>query len=141
MLKAACCIDAGRVINPQLARTQVVGAMAMGIGWVTREGFHFDRRGGVLNGALRDFKLLRYGEHPQYFVEFVETPQGDGPFGARGIGEQGILGMPGAVSAAVSRAIGRQLTRKPITPEYVWREIRAAAGEGLEEAAEHGGAP
>jgi CO/xanthine dehydrogenase Mo-binding subunit len=128
VLTAACCIDAGSVINPQLAHTQVVGAMAMGIGWVTREGFLFDRRGGVLNSRLRDFKLLRYGEHPRYVVEFLETPQGDGPFGARGIGEQGILGMPGAVSAAVSRAIGRQLTRKPITPEYVWSEIRAGAG-------------
>lgn len=121
VLKGVCSMDVGRVINPDLARGQVVGAMAMGIGYTTREAFEFDSREHVLNGKLRDYKLLRYGEHPEYIVDFVETPQGDGPFGARGLGEQGIIGMPGAISAAISRAIGVQVNRLPITPEYLWR--------------------
>jgi CO/xanthine dehydrogenase Mo-binding subunit len=123
VLKGVCSMDVGRVINPDLARGQVVGAMAMGIGYSTREAFEFDSREHVVNGTLRDYKLLRFGEHPEYIVDFVETPQGDGPFGARGLGEQGIIGMPGALSAAVSRAIGRQVNRLPITPEYLWRLI------------------
>ncbi len=121
VLRAVCAMDVGRVINPALARGQVVGAMAMGIGYTTREAFAFDARGRVLNGKLRDYKLIRYGEHPEYIVEFIETPQGDGPFGARGLGEQGIIGMPGALSAAFSRAIGREITELPITPELLWR--------------------
>ena len=124
--KAVCAMDVGRVINPELARGQIVGAMAMGIGYTTREAFQFDRRGRVLNGKLRDFKILRYGEQPDYVVNFVETPQRDGPFGARGLGEQGILGMPAALASACSRAVGVQLKRLPLTPEYLWRESRNA---------------
>ncbi|MFO8041938.1 MAG: hypothetical protein R6U25_01940, partial [Alkalispirochaeta sp.] len=63
--------------------------------------------------------------HPEYIVDFVETPQGDGPFGARGLGEQGIIGMPGALSAAFSRAAGVQLNALPITPEYVWESYHS----------------
>jgi CO/xanthine dehydrogenase Mo-binding subunit len=125
VLTSACSMDVGRVINPALARGQVVGAMAMGIGYTTREALEFDSRERIRNGKLRDFKILRYGEHPEYVVDFVETPQRDGPFGARGLGEQGILGMPAALSAAFSRAVGTQLNEMPITPEYLWRSRRA----------------
>ncbi len=124
VLKGVCSMDVGRVINPALARGQLVGAMAMGIGYTTREAFEFDSHGRVLNYKLRDYKLLRYGEHPEYIVDFVETPQGDGPFGARGLGEQGIIGVPGALAAAFSRAVGVPLNRLPITPEYLWRSAR-----------------
>jgi CO/xanthine dehydrogenase Mo-binding subunit len=58
-------------------------------------------------------------------VDFVETPQGDGPYGARGLGEQGIIGMPGAMAAAFSRGIGKQLYRLPVTPEYLWRKVQS----------------
>ena len=129
VLKSACVMDVGQVINPALARGQVVGAMAMGVGYTTRESFAFDSRGRVQNGKLRDFKIVRFGEHPEYLVDFVETPQRDGPYNARGLGEQGIVGMPGALASAFSRAVGRQLMQLPITPEYLWREARAAAGQ------------
>ena len=125
ILKAACCMDVGRVINPRLARGQIVGGMAMSIGYAASEAFSFDAKARVLNGSLRDFKIMRYGEQPEYFVDFAETPQRDGPYGARGLGEQGILGIPGALSAALSRAIGVQLDALPLTAEAVWR----AAGE------------
>ncbi len=127
VLRVACAMDVGRVINPQLARGQVVGAIAMGIGYSTREAFVFDSRGRVVNGKLRDFKILRYGEHPEYHVDFVETPQRDGPFNARGLGEQGIIGIPGALAAAASRAAGGQINSMPITPELLWRTANAAA--------------
>lgn len=122
ILNAACAMDVGRVIHPDLAHHQVVGAMGMGIGFTTREAFSFDGRERVINNSLRDFKILRYGEQPRYFVDFLTTPQKDGPFGARGLGEQGILGMPGALASAFSRAIGIQLTQLPITPEILWEK-------------------
>ena len=124
VLKSVCSMDVGKVINPALARGQVVGAMAMGVGYTTREAFHFDTAGRVLNYRLRDYKLLRYGEEPEYIVDFVETPQRDGPYNARGLGEQGIIGMPGALASAFSRAVGRQLPRLPITPEYLWHQLQ-----------------
>lgn len=122
VLKAACAMDVGNVINPDLARGQVVGAMAMGIGYSTTEAFEFDKSQKVLNGTLRDFKILRYGEHPDYTVDFIRTPQKDGPYNARGLGEQGIIGMPGALASAFSRAVGKQLTKMPLTPEYLWKQ-------------------
>ena len=122
VINAACAMDVGTVIHPGLARAQVVGAMAMGIGFATKEAFAFDSRERVINASLRDFKILRYGEQPVYTVDFLCTPQKDGPFNARGLGEQGILGMPGALASAFSRAVGTQLTRLPITPEVLWRK-------------------
>lgn len=123
IVKSVCAMDVGKVVNPALARGQIVGAMAQGIGYTLREAFEFDSRERVLNNKLRDYKILRYGEHPEYIVHFVETPQNDGPFGARGLGEQGIVGMPGALSAAFSRAVGKQLNTLPITPERLWRVL------------------
>lgn len=129
ILKAVCAMDVGRVVNPALARDQIVGGMAMSLGFATTEGFVFNSRGGVENAVLRDFKILRYGEQPEYDVAFVETPQGDGPYGARGLGEQGVLGIPGALANALSRAVGRPINHLPITPERIW-EILHDEGEG-----------
>ncbi|MBU0956616.1 MAG: xanthine dehydrogenase family protein molybdopterin-binding subunit [Spirochaetes bacterium] len=130
VLRSACAMDVGKVVHPALARSQVVGAMGMGIGYATREAFQFDSREAVLNGTLRDYKILRYGEEPEYFVDFVETAQGDGPYGARGLGEQGIIGMPGALAQAASRAAGRQLCELPLTAEYIWRRLQKPSGGG-----------
>lgn len=123
VLKAACAMDVGKVVNPELARGQIVGALAMALGFASREGFQFDERGRVVNGNLRDFKLFRYGEEPEYFVDFLETPQGDGPYGLRGLGEQGVIGVPAALANALSRAIGVELYGLPLTPERLWRSL------------------
>jgi CO/xanthine dehydrogenase Mo-binding subunit len=124
VLTAACAMDAGKVVHPALARGQVVGAMGMGIGYALTEGFVFDDRQTVQNGSLRDYKIQRFGEDPDYIVDFVETPQADGPFGLRGLGEQGIVGMPGCLAQAVSLAIGRPMTELPMTPETIWKKSR-----------------
>lgn len=129
VLKAVCAMDVGKVINPLLARGNVVGSMGMALGYSTTEGFIFDQKARLLNYRFRDFKTPRFGEQPEYDVSFVETPQGDGPCGARGLGEQGILGIPGALANAVSRATGRPVDSLPITPEKVWRLIREQGGE------------
>jgi CO/xanthine dehydrogenase Mo-binding subunit len=120
VLKATCAIDVGRVINPFIARGQIVGGMSMGLGFAGWEGFSLDSRGRVVNDTLRSYKILRYGEEPEYLVDFIETPQRDGPFSARGLGEQGVLGMPGALAGALSRALGRPLNRLPLTPQRIW---------------------
>jgi CO/xanthine dehydrogenase Mo-binding subunit len=124
ILNAVCCMDVGTVINPDLAHAQVVGALGMGLSFARNEGFIFNNRGQVVNEDLRSYKILRYGEEPQYQVEFLHTPQGDGPFDARGLGEQGVVGMPGALSNALSRAAGKQLNFLPLTPESIWKTVK-----------------
>jgi CO/xanthine dehydrogenase Mo-binding subunit len=133
ILNAACCLDAGKVINPSLARGQIAGAMAMGLGYAACEGFKFNSRGQVLNDDLRDFKIMRYGDAPTYHIEFLETPQKDGPYGARGLGEQAVIGMPGALANALSRAAGVPLNHLPLTPETIWLAMAGKEDVGLKE--------
>jgi len=73
----------------------------MALGFATSEGFSFNDRGQVLNGSLRTYKLPRIGSDPKYYIDFVETPQRDGPYGMRGMGEQGVIGIPAALANAV----------------------------------------
>lgn len=124
LTRAASTLDVGKVINPDLARAQIVGAMAMGLSFARNEGFVFNSREQVQNNVLRDYKIIRYGEHPQYFIDFVETPQGDGPFGARGLGEQGDIGVPGALANAVSRAVGVEINELPLLPELIYKYVK-----------------
>ncbi|WP_372631416.1 xanthine dehydrogenase family protein molybdopterin-binding subunit [Cohnella sp.] len=121
VLKAYSVIDVGKVLNPKAALGQVMGAMSMGLGFAGRETFVFDSKGKILNPQLRNYIPPRYGEHPEYAVEFVETPHIDAPYGARGIGEHGLIGMPAALGNALSLAAGVQLNKLPLVPERIWR--------------------
>lgn len=121
VIKAASVFDAGKIINEGTARGQVIGGMNMGLSYATREGFLFNHAGVVLNPQLRSYKLTRFGETPDYLVEFVETPFLDGPYGARGIGEHGTIGMPAALANALSVAADIELNQLPLTPELIWR--------------------
>ncbi|WP_192702620.1 xanthine dehydrogenase family protein molybdopterin-binding subunit [Paenibacillus sp. OAS669] len=127
IIKAAAVLDAGKVINPAFARSQVTGAMSMGLSLASREAFAFNEQGAVLNPQFRTYKLIHYGEQPQYFVEFVETPHWEAPYGLRGIGEHGLIGMPAALANSLSIAAGVQLNHLPLTPEMIWRTIHDTA--------------
>ncbi len=126
VLKSVAVLDVGQIINPSIARGQIVGAMSMGLSFARDEVFHYNTRGQVVNNALRSFKIMRYGDQPEYLVDFVDTPQKDGPYGARGLGEQGIIGIPAALINALSRALEVQLKTLPLTPESLWRAEKEA---------------
>jgi CO/xanthine dehydrogenase Mo-binding subunit len=126
LLKAATVVDIGKVLNEKAALGQVMGAMSMGLAFAGRETFYFDDLGRVLNPQLRTYRPLRYGENPEYLVGFVETPQLDGPYGARGVGEHGLMGMPGALGNALSTAAGVSLHHLPLLPELIWKAKEAA---------------
>lgn len=121
IVKAVSVIDIGRVLNRKAAIGQVMGAMSMGLSFGGRETFEIGRHGTILNPQLRTYRPIRYGEHPEYAVDFVETPQIDAPYGARGVGEHGLLGMPAALANSLSVASGVELNRLPLVPELIWR--------------------
>lgn len=120
-IKAATVIDAGKVLNPKTARGLITGGMCMGLGLGSREAFSYDVDGKVLTTSLRTYKVMHIGEEPEYIVDFIETPQIDAPFGARGIAEHGIIGIPAALANALSSAIQVDLNQLPLTPEYIWK--------------------
>lgn len=98
-----------------------MGGMSMGLGLGTREEFLHDKNGILKNTSLRTYKLMHIGQQPKYIVDFLENPQDDGPFGARGIGEHGIIGIPSAFANAISIATEEDFNRVPITPELIWK--------------------
>ncbi|WP_433742373.1 xanthine dehydrogenase family protein molybdopterin-binding subunit [Falsibacillus pallidus] len=124
VLKAVSVVDIGRVLNEKAALGQVMGAMSMGISYGGRERLFFDQKGRVLNPQLRTYRPLRYGEHPEYKVEFVHTYQLDAPYGARGVGEHGLLGMPAALGNALTLAAGVKMNELPLLPEMIWKAKR-----------------
>ncbi|MGG3470701.1 xanthine dehydrogenase family protein molybdopterin-binding subunit [Neobacillus pocheonensis] len=121
VIKACTVVDIGKVLNEKAALGQVMGAMSMGIAFACRETFYFDDLGRVLNPQLRTYRPLRYGENPEYLVGFVETPQLDSPYGARGVGELGLMGMPGALGNALSVAAGVSIHHLPLIPQLIWK--------------------
>ncbi|MGI5920982.1 MAG: xanthine dehydrogenase family protein molybdopterin-binding subunit [Syntrophomonadaceae bacterium] len=123
ILKAATVLDAGRVINPKSARGVVMGAMGMGLGLGSREAFIYDENQKLKNTSLRTYKVMRIGEQPEYLVDWVETPNMIGPYGARGLAEHGIVGIHAALVNALSRAAGVELEEIPVYPEVIWRKV------------------
>lgn len=123
ILRAATVLDAGKVLNPAAARGLVMGAMGMGLGLGSREAFIYDQNQQLQNTSLRTYKVMRIGEQPEYLVDWVETPNLIGPFGARGLAEHGILGIHAALVNALSRAAGVELDQVPVYPELIWKKI------------------
>lgn len=121
LVKAVTVLDAGKVINPKTARGLVTGGMSMGLGLGSRESFLYNAQGTVLDTSLRTYKVMHFGQNPEYLVEFVATPQIDAPYGARGLAEHGIIGMPAALANALSAAAQVDLTQIPLTPELIWK--------------------
>lgn len=128
IIKAACVVDAGKVINWKIAKEQIAGGMSMGLSFASREAFIYTDKGTIQNASLRTYTPMRLGENPKYFADFVETPHEEGPYGARGIGEYGVIGMPGALANALSIAADAKLNHLPLTPEFIWKTINSKLG-------------
>ena len=121
--------DCGRVINPLLARGQVHGGVVQGIGQTLLEHAVYDADGQLLSGTLMDYAMPRASQMPQIEVDFNEVLDPNNELGVKGIGEGGACGAPPAVVNAVLDALaplGITTLDMPLTPEKVWRAIRAA---------------
>ena len=124
--------DAGRPINPAIARTQLSGAAIMQLGFTLFE--HMQLEGGqVINASLADYKIPGMHDVPPMESELVAAAQESGPFGAKGLGESGTFGVSPAIANAIEDAVGVRLTELPLTPESVLRALRAAQGRALED--------
>lgn len=115
----AVAADVGRAINPTLVEQQLTGAAIMGIGHALFDQLVFDQ-GQMINATLLDYQLPSMRDMPEKMTPIIiEDPHRDGPFGAKGVGESGILATAPAYANAIRDAIGVRLTRLPLTPETV----------------------
>ncbi|MCU0612659.1 MAG: molybdopterin-dependent oxidoreductase [Candidatus Eisenbacteria bacterium] len=113
-------LDAGKAINPGMVKAQIVGGLVQGIATVLYEDMRYDERGRLLNPNFTDYKIPTAMDIPDEIVPIiVETPQPDGPFGARGIGEHPMLPAAPMVANALEDALGIRITSMPITAEKV----------------------
>ena len=115
--------DVGRAINPFLVEQQLVGAAIMGTGHALFDEIVFDE-GQMVNGTLLDYQLPSVRDLPGRITPIiVENPHRTGPFGAKGVGETGIIPVAPAIANAVRDAVGVRVTTLPLTPERVFTAL------------------
>jgi carbon-monoxide dehydrogenase large subunit len=122
--------DCGRVLNPLLVAGQQHGGIAQGIAQALWEAIAYDADGNPLTATLADYGMPSAAELPSFEIGGTETPTPHNPLGAKGIGESGTVGSMPAVQNAVVDALSHLGVRHldpPLTPERVWRAMRAAA--------------
>jgi len=111
--------DVGRLINRLAAEGQVEGGISMGQGYALMEEF-IQQDGTILTGSLHDYLVPTILDAPEEIVPlFIEVPDSEGPWGAKGLGEMPTLILPPAIAAAIHDATGVWFDRLPITPERV----------------------
>ncbi|MDQ0473195.1 aldehyde oxidoreductase molybdenum-binding subunit PaoC [Labrys wisconsinensis] len=108
---------AGRILNPKSARSQVIGAMTMGVGAALMEELAVDRRAGFfVNHDLAGYEVPVHADIPHQEVVFLdETDPMSSPMKAKGVGELGICGVGAAVANAVHNATGLRVRDYPVT--------------------------
>ena len=112
--------DVGRAINPKLVEQQLEGAAIMGTGIALFEELVFDQ-GQMINATLLDYQLPSIKDAPRELTPvLVENPHRNGPFGAKGVGETGLLPIAPAVANAIRDAVGVRITRLPLSSERVF---------------------
>ncbi|HWP34254.1 MAG TPA: xanthine dehydrogenase family protein molybdopterin-binding subunit, partial [Thermodesulfobacteriota bacterium] len=117
--------DVGLAVNPRECEGQDEGAAMMGIGHTLFEALRYEGEQPV-NPNLVDYRVPRMSDLPDDFVAIlVEHGDGPGPYGAKGMGEGGVVSVAPAVASALARATGVRVRELPLTPERVWRALRA----------------
>jgi CO/xanthine dehydrogenase Mo-binding subunit len=112
--------DSGRIMNPLTATSQIQGAAIQGIGMALHEQLLYDpRTGRPLTPGFYFDRIPTHRDAPSIEVSFIETDDGYGPYGAKSIGEAGIILSPGAIANAVFNAIGKRMKDLPITRDKI----------------------
>jgi xanthine dehydrogenase molybdenum-binding subunit len=117
--------DVGRAINPVACAAQIEGAIAMGLGYALTE--ELPCPGGVPDPALtlREIGALRAHDMPEMEVILVEEPEPEGPFGAKGVGEIGLVPTASAVAGAIAAFEGKRRVRLPMKDSAAARATSA----------------
>ena len=126
LLKHWCVEDAGTVINPMLVDEQIRGGVVQGIGAALYEECLYSPEGQLLNGSMADYLVPMSGEMPDIICAHIETPTKQSQLGAKGVGEAGTAGAPGAIMNAINDALAplqAQVTAMPFTPERILRAL------------------
>ncbi|HYA36061.1 MAG TPA: molybdopterin cofactor-binding domain-containing protein, partial [Candidatus Binataceae bacterium] len=118
--------DAGRIVNPLTARSQVNGGVLMGISFALFEARRMDPILGIMvNPTMDDYKLVGSVDTPEIKVMFVEVANGVTNTGVVGLGEAAHTASAAAVACAVSDAIDAPVRALPMTPDRIFEAMEA----------------
>jgi xanthine dehydrogenase molybdenum-binding subunit len=120
--------DVGRALNPMLLEGQISGGGVMGLGYALTENMIY-RDGRLMNANYLDYKMPTAKDVPPMQAVIVETDEKDGPFGAKGIGEPGLVPTAPAIANAIYDAVGVRIRDLPITAEKVLAALKAQKEE------------
>ena len=110
-------MDCGRVLNPKLARNQVMGGITFGLGMALLEQVPYDAHTAQLIG---EYYVPTHADRPEFDISFIDgADYALDPVGVRGIGEIGTCGVPAAIANAIFHATGKRLRDLPITLEQL----------------------
>ena len=112
-------VDCGTVVNTNLARVQAEGGIGQGIGMALTEDVQRGPTGRMRTRTFMQYKIPSREDIPRVRVDFRESYEPTGPYGAKSIGEVVINTPPPAIASAVAHAVGSYVRELPITPEKV----------------------
>ena len=113
------CADAGSIISPKTAASQMIGGAVGGIGMALMEDLVFDHRfGRAINNNLADYHVPVNADIPNIEVFFVDKKDPYiNPMGSKGLGEIALIGMAPAIANAIFNATGKRIRELPVTPD------------------------
>ncbi|WP_118132983.1 xanthine dehydrogenase family protein molybdopterin-binding subunit [Oceanicella sp. SM1341] len=114
-------VDSGRILNPVTARSQLIGAMTMGVGAALSEEMALDTAKGMFaNHDLAGYEVAVHADIPEQEVIFLDTLDGvASPLKAKGVGELGLCGVAAALANAVYNATGVRVRDYPVTLDKI----------------------
>jgi putative selenate reductase molybdopterin-binding subunit len=121
-------VDSGVIVNPLTASGQIEGGMTQALGYAVCEEMRYDEEGNAIERDLDRYHIFRADEMPALETIFVETFEPSHPFGVKAVAEIPMDGVAPAVGNAVLDAVGVNVDDNPITPEKVWRALKAPRG-------------
>lgn len=131
LLQMVSCLDIGQVMNEALLRGQVVGGALQGIGTTFSEAVYYNDEGRLLTRNFTDYKIPTIKDIPEKMDVFsVETPQLDGPYGARGCGEHPLISVTSVIANALANATGAELFSVPLSADKVFQKLNAGKKSG-----------
>jgi xanthine dehydrogenase D subunit len=133
VVKLVCIPDAGRVINPQTLEGQVEGAAVQGVGYAIMEDAKIEE-GRLRTPNFSTYLIPTAKDAPEIEVMPVESIEDTGPYGAKGIGEIGLVPIAPAIVNAINDATGTRLFEIPATPERVYWALKGRASSGQAQA-------
>jgi putative selenate reductase molybdopterin-binding subunit len=123
--KLVMAVDSGVIVNPLTASGQIEGGMTQALGYAVCEEMRYDDKGQALERDFDRYHIFRADEMPELETIFVETFEPSHPFGVKAVAEIPMDGVAPAVGNAVLDAVGVNIDENPVTPEKVWKAMKA----------------